>query len=241
MVKSSEVTVLATKKEVTLSLDVYYGSGPPHPQDITGYLKDKITGAGISGATIALWSGAETFIGNFTTLTDGSYGTFNYAVAVGTYNFTANFLGNATYLSATAGKTCIYAKGATTITIARTPAEGIIPLTVTISGKLKRVSADRYGVAGEGIAAKTVNLHKDRAITPLKSTITSGTPATVGDYSFTDTLTVVGTYIYDTRFETDAYYLGCEEELGAGKGSLPPKAEETASKGTRGWGCESEW
>jgi len=208
MVKSSTVTVNAYKIDTTLTIEVYPGSGPPYPQSVAGYLKRADTGEPISGREVQLYIGkspaAPSYYGSCTTLGDGSWGFYNVKVEEGTYIFRAVFPGDDVYNGTSVEASASFAKPDTNLTINVSPSSGIIPLTVTISGKLTRKDT------GAGLGGRTINLYRNGSL--IATTTTSIDPSTLGEYRFTDTLSAAGSYSYFTEFPGDDYFKGCGEE-----------------------------
>lgn len=220
MVQSATVSVSVAGYPTTLSIEVVPGSGPPFAQQIAGYLRDN-TGKGVPGKTISLWVNGA-FKLSATTLTDGSYGWYNYVVGVGTYSFDTTFAGDATYLSSVASKSCTFAKVQAGITIAVAPASGEAPLVVTVSGVLTRNDT------GDGLAARTVKVYRvdpNAVSTLLGSATTSSEIVNRGAYSYSNTIPTFGTWGFYTVYDGDAQFLGCEVGDGAtvtGEGVEPP-------------------
>jgi len=84
------------------------------------------------------------------------------------------------------------------------PASGVVPLTVYISGYLQDID-------GIGLNGKTVKIYKNGAF--LKSVSTSRYENVDGYFATTDKLTVAGTYSYYAEFEGDDKYEGCDLEV----------------------------
>lgn len=207
MVKSSLAGVTVVKLESTLSITVHPGSGPPFSQSITGYLKEKTTGTPIANRTSKLWVNGV-YKASATTYSDGSYGFFGYSVGEGTYVFDTIFEGDDTYAGSAASKTCTFAKVQAAIAIAVTPTSGLPPLAVTGSGKLTRADT------GAGLGGRTVKAYRTDPAGSTKYlgyTTTSIDPATLGNYSFLDTIPSDGAWKYQTEFEGDDGFKGCAE------------------------------
>jgi len=89
----------------------------------------------------------------------------------------------------------VYLKRTTSISISVSPTSGNVPFSVSITGTL----TDSKGVL---LGGATVNLYRDGAF--ISSVKTIG-----GNYSFTDTITSVGAYQYQTVFPGTAEHEGC--------------------------------
>lgn len=122
------------------------------------------------------------------------------AYTVGTYTLDARFLGDAMLLpSQSSPITITIGAVQTTLSIQVSPTQGGIPLQITVSGYLRRVS-DNMGVQNV-----TVNLLVNGEATVATTTDQSGY------YTISYTLSTIGSYIIETEFPGTTEYLGCEE------------------------------
>ena len=94
------------------------------------------------------------------------------------------------------------AKISTSVLISVSPTSGIIPFTVSISGRL-------FDSAGIPLDGKTINLYSNAIL--VGTTTTAAGPAGIpaGSYAFNVNITAAGTYQFQTEFPGDAAYEGC--------------------------------
>lgn len=202
MVKSSTVEVTATKQPTVLTAEITPGSGPPLPQTIAGKLTDSSNNP-LSGKRIELWVNGS-YKSYMNTAPDGSYGFYNIAVSEGNYVFDVIFPGDDSYKGATKSITASFKKGSSVfINWGVSPREGVLPLTVKISGTLARQDTL------QGLGGRDVKIYKEGSL--FKTVKTSTDPATLGYFETTDTLTKAGVYSYYAEWPGDQYFTGCEE------------------------------
>lgn len=207
MGKSRPVSVSVQLKTVTLSINVSKTSGPPGVVNVTGYLKEEVTGSPILGSSIVFWKTGVRY-GEAVTYSDGSYGFFGVPVGEGRETFQTIFPGDSEYgEKATPLVIGNYTKPSTSVSISVTPTSGAPPLQVTISGKLTRNDTGA-ALGGRG----PMNLHQELIL--VDSTSTSYDPATLGEYEFV-VLLEKGTHSFFVEFPGDDEFLGCIREDGA--------------------------
>jgi len=216
LVKSSAVTVTANPGP-TLSVQVL-------PSPIAGYV-----GTGFTISTI--WSPVEAGPYDY----DIDYGdgsahaigttspyqpavTFVHAYsAVGDFTIKATIKNTSTGVTGSGQATVSVAKIPSALSCGATPATGVVPLSVTVSGKLTRTDT------GGGLGGKSLNIYVDGVKVAAASTVSDGS------YSTKVTITTAGTRSIYADFAGDATTLGC--------------SEETGPSGPAGWGYEAdrEW
>lgn len=200
MGNSSTVSVVVSVPVTALSISVSTPSGPPQLTSlVTGYLT--AAGVGVAGKTVSLYYDSTLFF-SATTGSDGGYSiTMIYpSPGYGTFLLHTNFAGDASYAASTSPTvTETIAQIPTSLSIVVSPTSGPSPLTVNITGTLSVTST------GAGISGETVSLYEGTAVIA-----TSGVNS-AGFYSFTVTLTAMGTYNFHTSFSGDFAYAGCEE------------------------------
>ena len=203
MGRSSQVSVLVTSKPTVIGIAAL--PSPIYanvPFTVKGNLYDASGGllfyVNVPGKTLHV-SYDGVVVGDVVTGAAG-YSLQMSIPKAGTYRVTVAFDGDAAYQSCShiTPAFTVQAPLATSLSISVSPSSGVVPFNVTVSGKL--VDVNSVGVVG-----RTIILYVNGA------SVGSTTTASDGSYSFTIPLTTPGTYVFQTEFLGDVYYLGCEQ------------------------------
>lgn len=199
MVQSREVVVSAAKHTTSLSISI--SDETPVALDwaqISGVLMCVTEGVPLPGRTIELYVNGW-LEDSTTTGVDGDY-LFEAQFEEGHYDVYTSFPypGDATHFPDDSPLRTVDAwRPTTSLTIDVSPTSGSPPFDVTISGKITRDDT------GAGIQPPIKLFRND-------AQIDSKFAGWDGSYSFTDTITAMGTFRYYTEFEGNVKFQGCE-------------------------------